>query len=83
MTVQSKFSMAVFAVRILASLVCMRGNYLSRRSCGLRIAHKFIISLQNESLSSFEFFGNLGDFRRQFREFSVIGQNRRVQHGFD
>ena len=42
-----------------------------------------IISLQNEALSSFEFFGNLGDFRWKFRKFSVVGQNRRVQHGFD
>ena len=25
-------------MRILASLVCMKENYLSRRSCGLRIA---------------------------------------------
>ena len=62
MTVQSKFSMAVFAM------------------C---IAYKLIISLQDESLGSFEFFGNLADFRRQFRKFSVAGQNRRVQHGFD
>lgn len=57
MTVQSKFSMAVFA---------------------MRIAHKLINSLQNESLSSFEFFRNLGDFRWKFREFSIVSQNRRV-----